>query len=56
MGAHRISVVPATGEVVGDVIVAGGEIVSVAGKEPRALALHVAVDVIDRSDTDSARY
>ncbi len=55
MGANRIALVFATGEVVDDVIVAGGEIVSVAGKEPRALPLHAAVDVIDRSDTAPAR-
>src|SRR2546425_4387998 len=55
MGAQRIALVLATGEVVDDVVVAGGEIVSVAGKEPRALPLHAAVDVIDRSDTSGAR-
>jgi hypothetical protein len=55
MGANRIALVLATGEVVEDVIVAGGEIVSVAGKEPRALPLHAAVDVIDRSGTAAAR-
>jgi len=55
MGAQRIALVLASGEVVDDVIVAGDEIVSVAGKEPRALPLHAAVDVIDRSDTDRAR-
>jgi hypothetical protein len=55
MGAKRIALVLATGEVIDDVIVAGGEIVSVAGKEPRALALYAAVDVIDRSDPGGAR-
>ncbi len=54
MGANRIALVLATGEVVEDVIVAGGEIVSLAGKEPRALPLHAAVDVIDRSGTADA--
>ena len=48
MGANRIALVLASGEVVDDVIVAGDEIVSIAGKEPRALPLHAAVDVIDR--------
>ncbi len=37
-------------------IVAGGEIISVASKEPRALPLHAAVEAVDRSDTDAARY
>jgi hypothetical protein len=37
------------------VIVAGDEVVSVGGKEPRALPLYAAVDVIDRSDTAGAR-
>jgi hypothetical protein len=55
MGAQRIALVLTSGEVVDDVIVAGDEIVSVAGKEPRALPLFAAVDVIDRSDSDSAR-
>jgi hypothetical protein len=55
MGAHRVALVLSTGEVVEHVIVAGGEIVSVAGKEPRALPLHAAIDVIDRSDTAGAR-
>jgi hypothetical protein len=55
MGANRIALVLASGEVVDDVIVAGDEIVSIAGKEPRALPLHAAVDVIDRSETPGAR-
>lgn len=55
MGAQRIALVLATGEVVDDVIVAGGEIVSVVGREPQALPLHAAVDVIDRSDRVRAR-
>jgi hypothetical protein len=55
MGASRIALVLATGEVVEDVIVAGDEVVSVGGKEPRALPLYAAVDVIDRSDTAGAR-
>jgi hypothetical protein len=50
-GASRIALVVATGEVVEDVIVTGGELVSVGGKEPRALPLYATVDVIDRSDT-----
>jgi hypothetical protein len=40
MGARRIALVLATGEVVDAVIVAEGEIVSLARKEPRALPLH----------------
>jgi hypothetical protein len=55
MGARRIALVLATGEVVDAVIVAEGEIVSLARKKPRALPLHAAVGVIDRSDTDGAR-
>ena len=55
MGAKWIALVLATGEVVEDVIVVRDEIVSVAGKKPRALPLHAAVDVIDRSDTAGAR-
>jgi hypothetical protein len=55
IGAKRIALVLATGELVEDVIVAGDEIVSVAGKTPRDLPLHAAVDVIDRSDPDRAR-
>jgi hypothetical protein len=53
--SNRIALVLATGEVVEDVILAGGEIVRVAGKEPRALPLHAAVDVIDWSATAAAR-
>lgn len=49
MGAHRIALVLASGEIVDDVIVAGNEVVRVGGKEPRALPLHAVVDVIDRS-------
>ncbi len=49
MGAHRIALVLASGEVVDDVIVAGNEVVRVGGKEPRALPLYTVVDVIDRS-------
>jgi hypothetical protein len=55
MGASRIALVLATGEVVEDVIVAGDEVVSVGGAEPRGLRLYAAVDVIDRSDTAGAR-
>ena len=55
MGANRIALVLATGEVIEDVIVAGDEIVSVAGKKPRDLPLHAAVDVIDRSGTAGSR-
>jgi len=55
IGAKRIALVLATGEVVDDVIVAGGEIVSVGGTEARGLPLHAAVDVIDRSGTAAAR-
>lgn len=56
MGAQRIAIVLASGEVVEDVIVAWGEeVVSVAGKEPRALPLHAAIDVIDRSDAARGR-
>jgi hypothetical protein len=54
-GAQRIALVLASGELVDDVIVAGDEVVSVAGKEPRGLSLFAAVDVIDRSDGGSAR-
>ena len=49
MGAQRIALVLASGAVVEDVVVAGGEVVSVGGKEPLALPLHATVDVIDRS-------
>ncbi len=50
MGAQRIALVLATGQVIDDVVVAWGEeIVSVGGHEPRALPLHAVVDVIDRS-------
>ena len=48
-GAHRIALVLATGEVIDDVIVAGDEVIRVAGKEPRAVPLHAVTDVIDRS-------
>jgi hypothetical protein len=44
-----------SGELVDDVIVAGDEVVSVAGKKPRGLPLFAAVDVIDRSHGGSAR-
>jgi hypothetical protein len=54
-GTQRIALVLASGEMVDDVIVAGDEIVSVAGKEPRTLPLFAAVDVIDRSERGSAR-
>jgi hypothetical protein len=39
----------ATGEVIDDVIVAGNEVIRVAGKEPRAVPLYAVTDVIDRS-------
>jgi hypothetical protein len=55
MGAQRIALVLASGELVEDVIVARDEIVSVGGKEPLALPLFAAVDVIDRSGSDSVR-
>jgi hypothetical protein len=50
MGAKRIALVLANGELIDDVIVAAGEIVRVADQEPRGLPLHAVVDVIDRSD------
>jgi hypothetical protein len=49
MGAHRVALVLASGEVIEDVIVAGNEVVRVGGKEPRGLPLNAVVDVIDRS-------
>jgi hypothetical protein len=49
MGAQRIALVLATGEVIEDVMVAGSEVISVGGKEPRALPLYAVADVIDRS-------
>jgi len=50
MGAQRIALVLATGQVIDDVVVAWGqEVVSVGGHTPRALPLHAVVDVIDRS-------
>lgn len=56
MGAQRIALVLATGEVIDDVVVAWGEeVVSVAGHEPRALPLHAVVDVIDRSHKSEGR-
>lgn len=55
MGAQRIALVLATGEVIDDVIVAGIEVVRVGGKEPRALPLYAVVDVIDRSDNAAGR-
>jgi hypothetical protein len=52
MGAQRVALVFASGEVVEDVILAWGEeVVSVAGKEPHALPLFAAIDVVDRSHT-----
>jgi hypothetical protein len=56
MGAQRVAIVLASGEIVDDVILAWGEeVVSVAGKEPRALALYAAIDVLDRSNTGERR-
>jgi hypothetical protein len=56
MGAQRVALVLASGEVVEDVILAWGEeVVSVAGKEPHALPLFAAIDVVDRSNTGGGR-
>lgn len=56
MGAQRIALVLATGEVIDDVVVAWGEeIVSVAGQEPRGVPLQAVVDVIDRSAAEKGR-
>jgi hypothetical protein len=55
MGAHRIALVLASGEIVDDVIVAGNEVVRVGGTGPAALPLYAVVDVIDRSKNPEGR-